>query len=105
MTKSIWSDSISLSKFKKLEDDIKTNLSMFLCDIAVGKDNKYISVFSPLRGILKRQHFVNGFEAVVNLLTQVQTAVLIYRVPLHAIKRNIHGIALVTIHVLKKRET
>lgn len=42
---------------------------MILCDMAVGKDNKYKSVFLPSKSILKPQLFVNEFQAVTNLLT------------------------------------
>ena len=40
-----------------------------LCDMVQGKKNDFEDVFSPQRSILKPQLFVNGFEAVVNLLT------------------------------------
>lgn len=43
--------------------------AMILSDIIVGKQNDYRDVFDPSRGILKPQLFVNGFEAVKNLLT------------------------------------
>lgn len=40
-----------------------------LCDLVQGKENPYEKVFSPSRTILRPQLGVNGFEAVVNLLT------------------------------------
>lgn len=40
-----------------------------LCDMVQDKKNDFEDVFSPQRSILKPQLFVNGFEAVVNLLT------------------------------------
>lgn len=43
--------------------------AMILSDMVVGKDNKFKDVFSPHRSILKPQLFINGFEAVTNLLT------------------------------------
>lgn len=43
--------------------------AMILTDMIVGKKNEAAPVFSPQRSILKPQLFVNGFEAVTNLLT------------------------------------
>lgn len=43
--------------------------AMLLSDIAQGKKNEYIDVFSSSRSILTPQLFVNGLESVVNLLS------------------------------------
>lgn len=43
--------------------------AMILSDMLNGEKNENASVFSPSRSILKPQLFVNGFEAVKNLLT------------------------------------
>lgn len=43
--------------------------AMVLCDLVQGKQSPYAEVFSPSRTILRPQLVVNGFEAVVNLLT------------------------------------
>ena len=43
--------------------------AMILSDLVQGKKNPYEEVFSPSRSILHPQLKVNGFEAVVNLLT------------------------------------
>lgn len=43
--------------------------AMVLCDLVQGKQSPYAEVFSPSRTILRPQLAVNGFEAVVNLLT------------------------------------
>ena len=43
--------------------------AMILSDLVQGKKNPYAEVFSPSRSILHPQLAVNGFEAVVNLLT------------------------------------
>lgn len=43
--------------------------AMILCDLIQGKEIPYADVFSPSRTILRPQLAVNGFEAVVNLLT------------------------------------
>ena len=43
--------------------------AMILTDLVQGKRNPYAEVFSPSRSILHPQLAVNGFEAVVNLLT------------------------------------
>lgn len=40
-----------------------------LCDLVCDKSNEYAGLFSPSRSIIKPQLFVNGFEAVFNLLT------------------------------------
>lgn len=40
-----------------------------LADLAVGNGSEYETLFNPSRNILKPQLFVNGFEAVTNLLT------------------------------------
>ena len=43
--------------------------AMLLADIITGKENNYLSVFSPSRNIIKPQLFINAAEAVKNLLT------------------------------------
>lgn len=43
--------------------------AMILSDLVQGKENPYMDVFSPSRSILHPQLAVNGFEAVVSLLT------------------------------------
>lgn len=43
--------------------------AMLLSDIVQGKKSEYADIFSPSRSILKPQLFVNGMEAVANLLT------------------------------------
>jgi glycine/D-amino acid oxidase-like deaminating enzyme len=43
--------------------------AMILSDMVVGKTNEFEEVFSPHRSMIKPQLFVNGFEAVTNLLT------------------------------------
>ena len=43
--------------------------AMILSDMVMGKENEYAGVFDPSRSIIKPQLFVNGFEAVTNLLT------------------------------------
>lgn len=43
--------------------------AMILADLVQGRENPYAHVFSPSRSMLRRQLFVNGFEAVFNLLT------------------------------------
>lgn len=43
--------------------------AMILCDLVQGKRNPYAEVFSPSRTILRPQLAVNGFEALVSLLT------------------------------------
>lgn len=40
-----------------------------LCDMVQGKENEFAKAFSPHRSMLKPQLFVNGAEAVKNLLT------------------------------------
>jgi len=40
-----------------------------LCDTVLGIKNEYAEIFSPSRNIIKPQLFINGYEAVVNLLT------------------------------------
>lgn len=40
-----------------------------LCDKALGKENKFASIFSPSRNILKPQLAINGAEAVLGLIT------------------------------------
>ncbi|MBQ8546549.1 MAG: FAD-dependent oxidoreductase [Clostridia bacterium] len=40
-----------------------------LCDIIIGKENKYEKLFSPQRSILRKQLFVNLFETTTNLLS------------------------------------
>ena len=43
--------------------------AMILSDMITGRRNEFAEVFDPSRSILKPQLFVNGFEAVINLLT------------------------------------
>ncbi len=43
--------------------------ALLLSDLVRGKQNAYADVFSPSRSMLKPQLFVNGFEAVTNLLS------------------------------------
>lgn len=43
--------------------------AMILSDLMQGKENPYEQVFSPSRSILRPQLAVNGFEALVSLLT------------------------------------
>ena len=43
--------------------------SMILTDMITGKENQYASVFDPSRTIMRKQLFINGFEAAKNLLT------------------------------------
>lgn len=43
--------------------------AMILADMVTGKENPYAQVFSPSRNMIKPQLFLNGCEAVVNLLT------------------------------------
>lgn len=43
--------------------------AMILCDLIQGKKNPYANIFCPSRTIFRPQLAVNGFEAVVNLLT------------------------------------
>lgn len=43
--------------------------AMLLSDIILGKRNGFASVFDPSRSIVKPQLFINGAEAVCNLLT------------------------------------
>ena len=40
-----------------------------LCDMIMGRDNEFREVFSPHRSIVKPRLFVNGLNAVVNLMT------------------------------------
>lgn len=40
-----------------------------LCDLILDKKNEYEELFSPHRGIVKPQLFINGFETTINLLT------------------------------------
>lgn len=42
--------------------------AMILRDMITGKDSPYAPVFSPSRTILRKQLYINGFEAVKNLL-------------------------------------
>ncbi len=43
--------------------------AMLLSDMVQGRRNDFADVFSPSRSILKPQLFLNGFEAVMNLLS------------------------------------
>ena len=43
--------------------------AMILNDMICGKKNQFAELFSPSRSILKPQLFVNGFEALRNMLT------------------------------------
>lgn len=43
--------------------------AMLVSDMLLGRKNDFADVFDPSRSILKPQLFVNGFEAVSNLLT------------------------------------
>lgn len=43
--------------------------AMLLSDMILGKRNEFASVFDPSRSIVKPQLFINGAEAVCNLLT------------------------------------
>lgn len=43
--------------------------AMMLSDMVCGKKNDFEELFSPSRSIIKPQLFINGFEAVKNLLT------------------------------------
>ena len=43
--------------------------SDILCDLILGKENKYAKVFSPSRSALRPQLFLNAFESAVGLLT------------------------------------
>ena len=43
--------------------------SMILSDLVHGRENLDAEVFSPSRTICRPQLFINGFEAVVKLLT------------------------------------
>lgn len=43
--------------------------AMMLSDMICGKKNDFEELFSPSRSIIKPQLFINGFEAVKNLLT------------------------------------
>lgn len=42
--------------------------AQLLCDMVQGKENDFADIFSPSRSILKPQLFINGFEAITNLL-------------------------------------
>lgn len=43
--------------------------AMILSDMVMGEENPYAEVFCPSRNIIKPQLFLNGCEAVINLLT------------------------------------
>ena len=43
--------------------------AMVISDMLCGRENDFADIFDPSRSILKPQLLVNGFEAVVNLLT------------------------------------
>lgn len=43
--------------------------AQLLCDLVQGKKNDFSDAFSPSRGILKPQLFVNGFETIKNFLS------------------------------------
>ena len=43
--------------------------AILLCDLITERKNEWKEVFSPSRSILKPQLFLNGLEAVKNLLT------------------------------------
>lgn len=42
--------------------------AMILSDMVLGKESEFSSVFSPSRSMITKQLFINGFEAVKNLL-------------------------------------
>lgn len=44
--------------------------AMILSDMVMGKDNEWRQVYTPHRSMIKPQLFMNGVEAVSNLLTQ-----------------------------------
>ena len=43
--------------------------AMILSDMVMGKENEFREVYSPHRSMLKKQLFINGVEAVSNILT------------------------------------
>ena len=43
--------------------------AMIVSDLLLGRENEFAELFDPSRSILRPQLFVNGFEAVKNLLT------------------------------------
>ena len=43
--------------------------AMIVSDLLLGRENEFAELFDPSRSILRPQLFVNGFEAIKNLLT------------------------------------
>lgn len=43
--------------------------AMILTDMITGRENEYAPVFSPSRTMMRKQLFINGFEAAKNLMT------------------------------------
>lgn len=63
------SDLYVASGFNKWGITSSMAAAMILTDMVRGKKSEFAEVFSPQRSILKSQLAVNGFEAVMNLLT------------------------------------